>query len=1684
MKISLKTILLVFCSTLAISAEKKEPTMKERLGTLVRMDRDYTDRAGTALININESAEIQMNVTIKQILKFDLPLFEIEGDKSRFNKIRDKAETIAEFNKLNRTRLVKLYQIGTKIAAHIDTNPAKKSEFYDRIEKETGSSSRSRHQDDLKIRVAGAYIRALLIKKEADSTAFMNAYIAALRKINDSEQERRGAESDELLAEQALVRDLVSGLPGAGEYLDLVRIIYGKDDLTGEDLSGLERMLEGFLLITPEALDLLIKKNRAVREALERFTKKAGNIASDSLLAIARKLKNKTDELKSLAGMSSIIAANKRTARELAELGENAVKQFGKSVDPKDLRLKQLWQQGKKQGKQRIDDLAQTFRRAGTEDELMAAYAALRKDKFALNELQGPGYQDLRRNIKSRIEDSYFTHVNSAGKSVIGKVDDEALDTIGTALRNSANKMDDDALLALRKKARSGDLGLDELEKLRSAEARKKMNQQLKMHNQKHGAIGGGDIDFDEVEFTVFNATNKPPAPDKIGFDRDITYRAVIPEKQIPVKRASGKIEMVTVPATEIDIPASMVEPHYNKSLYQNMNPNAGPIDMLSKEGFDKISEFGSKMDHQVTDYMHGDAYLVDDINNFFRDPTTLTKNRASSFSDTVVFKSEHWLERGEETLHKMGLSWDDIRSGTKNLSPDQAAAAAEAMSEVAEGIRQSSKQYDNYLTKFMTKGGFDPYAALSPELIQGMNVFKMVREGAITIPEAQVALKAMGLSISDIVSKAGLEYEAFKKLKEAGIKFVTPLTGSAFKNMLNSLIKQSIYEVKKKDDDESDKEGDEPGKGGQTYNVTAPAKPTPTTSGVLGLPEPGKLEELEKYYEFCGKKLTELEAEVSKIKTSLLGLKEMIEPRDNAEELIEQLKILHQFLQDFLAKYKFQLSKIEINAKASNETGITIVKTGAVVMHGDRLIFNVDPSIPTNRPEVLMRVRWQLCNSKGLLLPGEMMKHQKAFMANEEVTTQNWEFAVPKKFAKTKYLVRVIQEVIDYPAIKSVAVFNFKVGDPVKLKRLIITPGTDIEKHHDKLDTETSPHLMAYMEFADTLQSLEVEAKAELTADNSILQEDAKTFSRRDSKKEQRLTYSLDKGLTKSGDTIKFTLKLIPHIGLPIEDDKSVTIEEKEWELKVKILNSHNKETKRVMRHDSCTAKIELPEEKSDIEIGEIEWFIVTPGGNKKKSKGTYQGKSGLTKKMVTDERWTSIGEYEVIAVLHSGDNTYEGHAFFNLIEEPEVVITVFNDKGEATSEIKRGKRFDAKAALPSIADDIKIGDVKWGIRAPDSSSYKFSSRSRSGKEGLHLGVKTKDKWKIGMYGLICKVKLGEFTASGETEFELTEPDTIIATMKRPVLTGQWSTLSYPEEDVTIDLSKSFKLEGLGKYKDKKYWKLEGTNVSFRPIKDGRQRVLFDFVDKEGERTHFKTTGKAELTDMPIEIDWDKVVTKNKKNYVSFKMTLPDSFEPKFAILIKPDDGVKLGPAKKKRGRYHFDGKICLDEMDSSRAEIIFDLSDKTDAIAQGVIEIDDCECKHPPSKVKIALKRFSNPTQIQNAMRAIGRIKDEDRQEAEADKLSKSLLKDIYHVYKWMGDLKKCRHIDSGIRKAFKSLAQLLKKHQEFNRDGEISDAEGDILEGMARRAAAGMSNIRPGKIKPGFMGGKSSFLYGGKK
>ena len=409
---------------------------------------------------------------------------------------------------------------------------------------------------------------------------------------------------------------------------------------------------------------------------------------------------------------------------------------------------------------------------------------------------------------------------------------------------------------------------------------------------------------------------------------------------------------------------------------------------------------------------------------------------------------------------------------------------------------------------------------------------------------------------------------------------------------------------------------------------------------------------------------------------------------------------------------------------------------------------------------------------------------------------------------------------------------------------------------------------------------------------------------------------------------------------------------------------------------------------------------------------------------------------------------------------DEPRELLTVSVTAldGGAREWFQRGSRFIGKASEAELPEG-NIGKVEWIIVTP-SGKRVASKQARSGRAGMTITIKSTSKWPLGKYELIVIVHVeDEGTISGKGSFVLKD-EYIHVDIKRPCHTGQWSPVSnikgLPFENGD-DLT-NVRIEGIGKYKDSKFWRLVNKTVSFRPIEPGSQNPTFALIHKQ-DRAKCMGSVKVELTIMPVTIDWDKVQKVRKKDYVPFLFTLPTSFENPLVLDITPKQGVLVEKKPRKKGKiYIFKGHVILDDLPAKTSEIVINLTDKTDAVAQATIGTpDSCECFRPPDKIKRYLDKITDKAQI---MAMVHSIKSEEQAEA----LGRQFVGDTMAFYNWVAGLKNCKHLSPRARGVFKTMGIMLRR---LLSGDEISEAQGKAY-------VRQIMSLRPGDIKPKFMNG----------
>ena len=766
-------LFLLFASSAGFAAEEKEELQK-RVYRLNQERRDTLIQTRQQIQAVRKALRLEAlrrRNTLNRELGDLMSRFTVE----RFRRLESEAQWVALAFETDTTLLKRYYRLCETIIDKAALEPRTEMlKIKYKVAARKGIDQAQVFRRELWQSVSIAYIRSLLETNPDKALAGFRGYTAALRNLQEAERFVTESEKIMLEAEQQLARDIAGSVPLLGEAIDIIGVVTGEDAFTGEKLSGAQRAMDALLILAPGALEKLLASPAACKK-LKNLTGKLAGVPAGGIKRLARVLKKTPEQVAALRNKlqkafkkkyNALIADKLSDARKsgmlkapdtLDNVTQDALKTF--AGNPKSLELNNIWKAAEKAGREKVDAFRRLLKDSdGATDDVLEAYQAIRKDKKALKHLQGNEFVELRTKMQ-KIENS-----------ILNKVDTDAISDIQKGLKKGVS---DDELARISAKP------LDELTdadilKLKTAQARKKIKLQLKKYGHDNGLSGkelDEMLDFDTLEITVFNATNKAPSPDKIGFDRDITYQVVIPERIVNGKK---------IPATRIDVPADLVEEHYHKALYKKLNPNK-PV-----PGRKTLKEFGENMDHQVTDGFHTDAYRmkmddihvpkdkvtdklikelkekgasfstdetgnlvikkgVNNIPDFFKDPAMLVKHaqgRIEDVAETVTYKSKEWFERAGKAADK-----------------------AKAMSDVEEGMRQATKQYDNYMTKIIDHYGLDSATALPDTLRDGMEVFKRVKDGKLTVPEAEAVLKALGTTKERVVKQFGDKFEEIVKL-------------------------------------------------------------------------------------------------------------------------------------------------------------------------------------------------------------------------------------------------------------------------------------------------------------------------------------------------------------------------------------------------------------------------------------------------------------------------------------------------------------------------------------------------------------------------------------------------------------------------------------------------------------------------------------------------------------------------------------------------------------------------------------------------------------------------------------------------------------------------------------------------------------------------------------------------------
>jgi hypothetical protein len=242
-------------------------------------------------------------------------------------------------------------------------------------------------------------------------------------------------------------------------------------------------------------------------------------------------------------------------------------------------------------------------------------------------------------------------------------------------------------------------------------------------------------LDPDSIEVSVWSPTNKKGGADidpdfkKYGRDRDVTY-------QITGKTKDGR-------TVTLDVNHDISGPIYQQELYKRCHGGQLPANPA------EVGKFADDMDQMVTSKWHREAYntgpdvqIKDWLNNDITPPVA----RPQDIRDTMITKSDHWF-------HQAAEAGRDTAKYSKDM---------------AEGMRQATKQWDNIVAKRVAQYG----ANVPPQLEKAMDIFKQVDNGAISPKQAEHMLEQLGnlagsggkLTPQKVVENMAHYFEAMEK--------------------------------------------------------------------------------------------------------------------------------------------------------------------------------------------------------------------------------------------------------------------------------------------------------------------------------------------------------------------------------------------------------------------------------------------------------------------------------------------------------------------------------------------------------------------------------------------------------------------------------------------------------------------------------------------------------------------------------------------------------------------------------------------------------------------------------------------------------------------------------------------------------------------------------------------------------
>lgn len=685
------------------------PSVKEGVGKLIALFMDATVSQREAMARVLRTSGDEIGALVGRLRQIEGVEQMVQRGRRALNALRLAKQAVVE-------RMGQMRQVIARLRA-ADTAADEVAESFDDLMREA-----RRHAEDLPAEEAQRLQRQLdelreEFVEEGARVALRRGLRGDLGKL-EALMEALGKRSD---FDPDLVRGSFEEI-AAGMRRQM-------DQLPADEAAELAQRLERMEGELAERIAAVRELHRAARESfelgLDQLQNSLDQVADGTLSPreFLERIKWTQNQLKGLGP---------EEAKRLGEQLRGVEGQFRETLErmareaaensPDAATLNRAWQAGEQAALEKVNRIQQLIDagRANLDDpEFLEAYQAIRADKRALTELKNMGeqYTQLRTAIR-QFEDR-----------MLEGVDAETIDDIRMVLQGGADEM--------------------------SRNARRRMEAEIKRRALEAGvppsALQGKSledlIDVRTVDMDTFKATNKPPAPDDLGMDRDVTFQVII-----------NNIAGHNVGQVVVDVSADVAGRAYHGNLYRAMHPGASALPSGSA-----LHEWGAEaMDHVVTDARAADAYRLDmDIKDFFPNPGRLVNEsrQIDDFANTVFYKSDEWFERAARHMDEAEGAAGEV---AQNLR-------VRAMAETIEGTRQALKQYDRYMEAILENKQLSSAAAVPAHVRQGMEVFRGLKNRRLSYPQAMEALRRLGVSPTDVVRDFADHFRMVVKLEDPG---------------------------------------------------------------------------------------------------------------------------------------------------------------------------------------------------------------------------------------------------------------------------------------------------------------------------------------------------------------------------------------------------------------------------------------------------------------------------------------------------------------------------------------------------------------------------------------------------------------------------------------------------------------------------------------------------------------------------------------------------------------------------------------------------------------------------------------------------------------------------------------------------------------------------------------------------